>query len=106
MFRITGAYGARPDDTAVPEALQDPEISGTVREAMDSLDRAFVRRFEKAVEAGQIVPAVDCRSLAMIMVANHYELSGRARAGYSRSELRALADRTLRLVRTLAGASD
>ena len=39
----------------------------------------------------------------MILVANHYEISGRARAGYSREELRALADRALDLVRTVAG---
>ena len=38
------------------------------------------------------------------MVANHYEISGRARAGYSRAELRALADRALALVRSLGGA--
>ena len=90
-------------NTAMPEAIQDPEISRVVREAMEALDRAFIRRFEKAIEAGQIAPGADPQALAMIMVANHYELSGRARAGYSRTELRALADRTLRLVGTLAG---
>ena len=40
--------------TAMPEASEDPEISRAVRESMDSLDRALVRRFEKAIEAGQI----------------------------------------------------
>ena len=88
--------------TAMPEATEDPEISRAVRESMDSLDRALVRRFEKAIEAGQIAPDADPRALAMVMVANHYEISGRARAGYSRAELRALADRTLDMVRTLA----
>ena len=88
--------------TAMPEAIEDPEISRVVRESMDSLDRALVRRFEKAIEAGQIAPDADPRALAMVMVANHYEISGRARAGYSRAELRALADRTLDMVRTLA----
>ncbi len=88
--------------TAMPEATEDPEISRAVREAMDSLDRALVRRFEKAVESGQIAADADPHALAMVMVANHYEISGRARAGYSRAELRALADRTLAMVRTLA----
>jgi AcrR family transcriptional regulator len=87
--------------TAMPEATEDPEISRTVRESMDSLDRALVRRFEKAIEAGQISPGSDPHALAMLMVANHYEISGRARAGYSREELRALADRTLDLVKSL-----
>ena len=90
--------------TAMPEASEDPEISRAVRELMDSLDRALVRRFEKAIEAGQISAEADPHSLAMVMVANHYEISGRARAGYSRAELRALADRAIRLVRAMAGA--
>jgi TetR/AcrR family transcriptional regulator, copper-responsive repressor len=89
--------------TAMPEASEDPEISRVVREAMDSLDRAFVRRFERALEVGQLPASANARSLAMIMVANHYELSGRARAGYSRPELRALADRTLELIRSITG---
>ncbi len=89
--------------TAMPEASEDPEISRAVRESMDSLDRALVRRFEKAIEAGQIPAEADPRSLAMVMVANHYEISGRARAGYSRVELRALADRALALVRAMTG---
>lgn len=90
--------------TAMPEASADPEISRAVRESMDSLDRALVRRFEKAIEAEQIPPDADPRALAMVMVANHYEISGRARAGYSREELRALADRALELVRSLTRA--
>jgi len=91
--------------TAMPEASEDPEISRAVRESMDSLDRALVRRFEKAIEAGQISEQADPHALAMVMVANHYEISGRARAGYSREELRALADRALALVRAMSGAS-
>ena len=90
--------------TAMPEASEDPEISRVVRESMDSLDRALVRRFEKAIEAGQISAEADPHSLAMVMVANHYEISGRARAGYSRAELRALADRAIGLVRAMAGS--
>jgi TetR/AcrR family transcriptional regulator, copper-responsive repressor len=89
--------------TAMPEAAEDPEISRVVREAMESLERAMLRRFEKAIEEGQIAPQADPHALAMIMVANHYELSARARAGYSRAELRVLADRALDLVRSIAG---
>src|ERR1044072_6304377 len=89
--------------TAMPEAAEDPEISRVVREAMESLERAMVRRFEKAIDEGQLGPQADPHALAMIMVANHYELSARARAGYSRAELRVLADRALGLVRSIAG---
>ncbi len=89
--------------TAMPEAAEDPEISRVVREAMESLERAMLRRFEKAIEEEQISPQADPHALAMIMVANHYELAARARAGYSRAELRVLADRALDLVRSIAG---
>jgi AcrR family transcriptional regulator len=90
--------------TAMPEASEDPEISRVIRESMDSLDRALVRRFEKAIEGGQISAAADPHALAMVMVANHYEISGRARAGYSRAELRTLADRAIGLVKAMGGA--
>ena len=40
-------------NTAMPEAGEDPEISRVVRESMESLERAVVRRFEKAIDEGQ-----------------------------------------------------
>jgi hypothetical protein len=39
----------------------------------------------------------------MIVAASHYDLSARARAGYSADALRALADRTLEIVWQLGG---
>jgi len=99
-----GATGCFMMNTAMTEAGEDPEISRVVRESMESLERAVVRRFQKAVDEGELAAGVDPKSLAMILVANHYELSGRARAGYSREELRALADRTLDLVWSIARA--
>lgn len=89
--------------TAMPEAGADPDISRVVRGSMESLERAFIRRFEKAAEDGQIPASVNPHTLAMVLVANHYELSGRARAGYSREELRTHADRAQDLVRALIG---
>jgi len=89
--------------TAVPEAAEDPEIGKVVRSSMESLERAFVRRFEKAIADGEIPATVDPNVLTMILVANHYEMSGRARAGYSRAELRAMADRAQDLVKSLVG---
>jgi AcrR family transcriptional regulator len=89
--------------TAIPEASEDPDISKVVRESMESLERAFLRRLQRAVEEGEIPAAADPRTLTMILVANHYEIAGRARAGYSREELRAHADRALDLVKSLVG---
>ena len=101
FMRADEGTGCFMMNTAMPEAAEDPDISAVVRGAMDSLDRAFVRRFHKAIEAGQIPADANPESLAMIMVANHYELSARARAGYSRPELRALADRALAMIKGL-----
>ncbi len=87
--------------TAVPEAGDDSEINSTVRAAMDSLDRALTRRFQKAIEVGELPPEADVATLTMIVVANHYEISARARAGYPIEALQALRDRTLALVARL-----
>jgi AcrR family transcriptional regulator len=101
-----GATGCFMMNTAMTEAGEDPEISRVVRESMDGLERAMVRRLQKGIEAGEISGKVDPQSLAMILIANHYELSTRARAGYSRAELRVLADRALDLVKAIAGVGD
>jgi AcrR family transcriptional regulator len=98
-----GGTGCFMMTTAMPEAAEDPEISRVVRESMDALDRALARRFQKAIDAGELSPGADPQALAMILVANNYELSAKARAGYSRDELRAVADRALNLVGRLAG---
>jgi len=89
--------------TAMPEASEDPDISKVVRASMESLEHAFLRRLQRAAEEGEIPAGADPRTLTMILVANHYEIAGRARAGYSRDELRAHADRALDLVKSLAG---
>ena len=89
--------------TAVPEAARDPEISKVVRGAMESLERGFLRRFQRAIDEGEIPATADPNVLTMILVANHYEMSGRARAGYSREELRTMARRTQDLVKSLIG---
>ena len=89
--------------TAVPEASEDPQIVEIVRRAMDSLDLAMTRRFERAIADGELKPDADAKALAMIVVANHYDLSARARAGYSREELRDFAAKAIALVETLGG---
>ena len=92
-------------NTALPEAAADPDISAVVRGAIDSLERAFLRRFERAIEDGQIPPTSDPETLATIMGGGHSTLAARARAGYTREELHAVSRRTLALIRKLTGAS-
>ena len=106
LFTRNGPNGCFMMSTAMPEAGGDAEISRVVREAMDSLDRALVHRFQLAIDAGELSADADCEGLARIVVASHYDLSARARAGYSKEELRALASRSLDLVRKLGGLED
>ena len=101
-----GAMGCFMMSTAMPEATEDPEISRVVRGAMESLEQALFHRLEEAKEDGELAATSDPQELAMILIANHYELSARARAGYSREELRALADRAFDLVRRLGGLGE
>ena len=103
LFTRNGPNGCFMMTTAMPEAGGDAEISRVVREAMESLDRALVQRFQRAIADGELSADADPEGLARIVVANHYDLSARARAGYSKDELRALADRSFELVRKLGG---
>jgi TetR/AcrR family transcriptional regulator, copper-responsive repressor len=91
--------------TALPEASTDTEISAVVRGALESLHRAFVRRFERAIEAGHIPADSDPEELAMIMGGGHGQISARARAGYSREELRETGRGTVALIRKLTRAN-
>jgi AcrR family transcriptional regulator len=101
-----GAMGCFMMNTAMPEAIEDPEISRVVRGAMESLELALFYRLEKAKADGELAANADPQELAMILIANHYELAARARAGYSREELRALANRAFDLVRRLGGLGE
>jgi AcrR family transcriptional regulator len=103
LRRENDGMGCFMMSTAVPEAVSDPEIGKVVRSSMESLERAFLHRFRRAIDEGEIPATVDPNVPTMILVANHYEMSGRARAGYSRAELRALADRAQDLVKSLVG---
>lgn len=98
MFARDGGQGCFMMSTAIPEAVVDPEIGAAVRGAMDALDRALVNRFRRAIEEGELPGDADPEALAMVVAATHYDLSARARAGYSREQLRAFGDRALRFV--------
>ena len=106
IFTRDGPNGCFMMSTAITEAAGDSEISRVVREAMEGLDRALVQRFRAAVESGELAADADPEALARIMVASHYDLSARSRAGYSKSELRALAARSLDLVRQVGGLKE
>lgn len=103
--RTPMAAGCFMLSTALPVAGGDDEIMKVVRDSMDELDRALAWRFERAVQAGQIPAGADIAGLARLISTSHYELSVRARAGYTRDELVEMAAETTRMARRLAQAA-
>ena len=82
-------------NVAAPVAASDPEVTAFVRDSMEALDRGVTGRFERAIADGELAASSDPAALARIVITSQYELSMRARAGYSAAELRPLAARTL-----------
>jgi AcrR family transcriptional regulator len=89
--------------TAIPVAGEDADVQAFVRGSMEALDRALTGRFERAIADGELASDADVAGLTRIVVSGHGELSMRARAGFSRDELRGLATQTLKLVRKVGG---
>ncbi|MGQ0558688.1 MAG: TetR/AcrR family transcriptional regulator [Sphingosinicella sp.] len=98
MFTREGSMGCFMMATAVPEAKGDAEIGGIVRGAMEELDRALVRRLQKAIDDRELPANANPETLARIVSATHYDLSARARAGFSRDQLERDAAHALRFV--------
>lgn len=101
-----GANGCFMMHTAMTETNADPEIMEVVHGAIRRLDRAVVKRFERAIGDGEFPADSDAEALAMIIVAAHYEISARARAGFSRDELEAIAARAIRVVKAIGQRRD
>lgn len=89
--------------TAMTKAGEDAEVVTFIQDSIDALDRALVRRFEKAIANGELAQGADAQALGRIVSSGHGEIASRARAGYSRAELEALAALTMRIVRAVGG---
>lgn len=74
--------------TAVPMALSDDEVRERVRQAMKGLDRAMLRRVERAGEEGELAPGSDPLLLSDILMGAHFSMAAHARAGTDGSLLR------------------
>jgi AcrR family transcriptional regulator len=89
--------------TAMTMAGEDAEVVAFIQDSLEALDKALVRRFETAMADGQLPADADAEALARIVGSGHSEVASRARAGYDRHELEALAALTIRIVKTVAG---
>jgi AcrR family transcriptional regulator len=84
--------------TAITEAAEDAEIRAIVTDGFERLDAGFEARLRAARAAGELGPDADLETLAALATATLHTLAVRARAGAARDELRAFAQRAVRII--------
>jgi TetR/AcrR family transcriptional regulator, copper-responsive repressor len=84
--------------TAVTEAVDDPDIRSSIIEGFRRLDGNFEARLRLAQAAGELKKAADPEVLAVLASATMQTVAIRARAGASRSDLRKLALRAVKVI--------
>lgn len=84
--------------TATSEAMADPEIRPLVQKALGSTQRTLARRFQAAVETGELPPAANVQVLSQIAASTVEALAIRSRARVPRAELEAIAKGTVELI--------
>ncbi|EKS35328.1 TetR/AcrR family transcriptional regulator [Afipia clevelandensis] len=84
--------------TATSEAMADPEIRPLVQKALGSTQRTLAKRFQAAVESGELPPGANVQVLSQIAASTVEALAIRSRARLPRPELEALARGTVDLI--------
>ena len=84
--------------TATSEAMADPEIRALVQRALGSTQRALAKRFQAAMEQGELPSTANVQVLAQIAASTVETLAIRARARVPRAELEAIAKGTVDLI--------
>lgn len=84
--------------TATSEAMADPEIRPLVQKALGSTQRTLAKRFQLAVETGELPPTANVQILSQIAASTVEALAIRSRARLPRAELEAIAKGTVDLI--------
>ncbi|MGL5168419.1 MAG: TetR/AcrR family transcriptional regulator [Afipia sp.] len=84
--------------TATSEAMADPEIRPLVQKALGSTQRTLARRFQGAVESGELPKTANVQVLSQIASSTVEALAIRSRARMPRAELEAIARGTVDLI--------
>lgn len=98
---LTGENGPRgcfTVMTATSEAMADPEIRPLVQKALGSTQRTLAKRFQAAVDTGELPPGANVQVLSQIAASTVEALAIRSRARLPRPELEALARGTVDLI--------
>lgn len=86
--KTLGRAGCLLMNTASEFGQRDPEVSGTVSEAMVRMERIFLKAVERCIAEGSIPSSADPRSLALFLTTNLGGLKGMARSGASPDAMR------------------
>jgi len=84
--------------TATSEAMADPEIRPLVQKALGSTQRTLAKRFQAAVEAGELPPTANVQVLSQIAASTVEALAIRSRARLPRADLEVIARGTVDLI--------
>jgi len=84
--------------TATSEAMADPEIRRLVQRALGSTQRTLAKRFQAAIETGELPPTANVQILSQIAASIVEALAIRSRARVPRAELEAIAKGTVDLI--------
>lgn len=84
--------------TAVTEAPGDAEIRSIAAEGFRMLDTGFEACFKQARATGELAQESDPKALSMLASATMHSIAVRARTGSSRSELRKLAQKAVKMI--------
>ncbi len=84
--------------TATSEAMADPEIRPLVQKALGSTQRTLAKRFQVAVETGELPPTADVQVLSQIAASTIEAIAIRSRARVPRAELEVIAKGTVDLI--------
>lgn len=84
--------------TATTEAAQDAEVAEKLLNALLGFERLIEARLRDAKIAGELDAAADPAALAMVASSVLHSIAVRARAGESRSQLKAIAATAIKLI--------
>lgn len=84
--------------TATSEAMADPEIRPLVQKALGTTQRTLAKRFQAAVESGELPSSANVQVLSQIASSTVEALAIRSRARVPRAELEAIARGTVDLI--------
>jgi len=93
-----GPLGCFVLGTALTEALDDAEVRDIIDAGFRKLDASFEARFRLAQDLGELAPAADTNTLAVLACGTMQTLAIRARAGMQEGDLRNIARKAARTI--------